>query len=92
MNEQALENLVEAFQEQAIFNDYQAKNYELMAQLQELISLAWDGWSDDLTREHWNGTSKPEEFTTSFASQYLENEDFEEAGFSTNELNEFFAV
>jgi len=92
MNEQAFKNLVEAFQEQAIFNDYQAKNYELMAQLQELISLAWDGWSDDVTREHWNGTSKPEEFTTSFAAEYLENEDFDAAGFSLDKLNEFFAV
>lgn len=92
MNEQALKNLVEAFQDQATFNDYQAKNYELMDDLQELISLAWDVWSDDLTREHWNGTSKPEDFTPSFAADYLENEDLGQSGFNVYELNEFFAV
>lgn len=91
MNNEALQNLIDAFQNQAIFNDYQAKDYSLMDDLQEDIQFAWDDWSDDVTREHWESSEKPEDFTASFAEEYLENEDFEAAGYSLARLNSLFA-
>ena len=43
-----------------------------------MLYEAWETWSDDVTREFWEGEEKPDDPTESFREDFYDNFCFEE--------------
>lgn len=48
----------------------------LAAHVNENIQWAWDNWDIDFS-SYFEGSEKPQQYTTSFMEEWIENEDFE---------------
>lgn len=44
----------------------------------DMLYEAWETWSDDVTREFWEGEEKPDDPTESFREDFYDNFCFEE--------------
>ena len=61
-----------------------ANDNSLVAHVNENIQWAWDNWKIDFS-DYFEGSEKPEIYTTSFMEEWIENEDFDSELDSINE-------
>lgn len=71
-------------------NERNARAVSILERIYEDICFAWDNFDDNYIAQFFIDGNKPSNFTEKFASDWVENQDFEADGYDEEYLKEIF--
>lgn len=66
------------------------EQYRVFNEISDAVDYAWNNWDESIISTYHEGIEKPEYPTPEFIEQWIENEDFEAAGYDVDRLKNLF--